>query len=83
MENQKEEKIKLDEFHHHEFMDRSSLIIYMINFTLAEHPLYSEDNEIKKMVDDVSDKIFDLYQYSANLRFNDSKGELSDDKSED
>jgi hypothetical protein len=82
MENHKEEKINLDEFHYHEFMDRSSLMMYMVNSALTEHPLYYENEEIKKMVDEISDKIFDLYQHSANLRFKDFKKELNGDKSE-
>lgn len=55
-------KIELDKFHYHEALDRSHVIVDMMNDYLLEHPAVSQNKKIKKKVEKAIENLADAYQ---------------------
>ena len=53
---------KLDDFHYHEVLDRSDMILSIISEHLLAHPIVAENKEYKVLVDRAIDSIYELYQ---------------------
>jgi hypothetical protein len=68
------EHTEIDEFHHHEFLDRVSLMGDIVDHTLLKHPVCDDDEEIKNLTEEIISKLVDLYQKAGEIRFKDEEG---------
>ena len=64
-----DEKITLDEFHYHEFIDRLYMINEMIGCFLEDHILYDRHIKVKKMINEASQNIRNAYEIMINIDF--------------
>jgi len=55
-------KIKLDEFHYHEALDRSFCVADIIENMLVTHPVVMKHKKIKKLVEKAQKNILEAYQ---------------------
>ena len=53
---------KLDRFHWHEALDRTSLVANMFDDHVFEHPAITSNKKLKAMAEKVSEKIWTLYE---------------------
>jgi len=60
-------KIKLDEFHYHEALDRSYIIADMIENVLITHPVIENNKDLKIKVEKAQDIICEVYQMIGGL----------------
>ena len=60
-------KPKLTEFHYHEALDRSSVILDTIDRHLIQHPVCKLDKEVAKLVEDAAHKMFEAYQLLGDI----------------
>lgn len=58
--------ITLDEFHYHEMLDRLHVITSMIDHHLQQHPVAKIETEIKKLINEAQDKLWEAYQITGN-----------------
>lgn len=58
--------ITLDEFHYHEMLDRLHVITSMIDQHLQQHPVAKIETEIKKLINEAQDKLWEAYQITGN-----------------
>ena len=56
------DKPEINEGHYHELLDRIWVTMDNINNNLLEHPLAYHENEIKKLIEDAMDNLWDAYQ---------------------
>ena len=55
-------KPKLSQFHYHEALDRSSVILDTIDRHLIQHPVCKLDKEVSILVEEAAIKLFQAYQ---------------------
>ena len=55
-------KPKLTQFHYHEALDRSSVILDTIDRHLIQHPVCKLDKEVAKLIEEAATKMFEAYQ---------------------
>ena len=55
-------KPKLDKFHYHEMLDRLHVVMSMIDDHLQQHPVAKIEIEIKDLISEAQDKLFEAYQ---------------------
>jgi hypothetical protein len=63
----KNKKIKLDEFHYHEAIDRTYVVQSNIENTLQSHPVFHKHKKLAKKLDKVQTLLRDLYQEIGNV----------------
>lgn len=63
----KVEKIKLDEFHYHEALDRTHVINEIIDCTLVHHPVFETHKKLKKKIEKAQSILYEVYQEVAML----------------
>lgn len=65
----------LDEFHYHEALDRTSLIINMIDNHLITHPVFKAEKSFAKKVETAGMILTEAYQLMAKISYdlNDKK----------
>jgi len=61
------EKIKLDEFHYHEALDRTSMVNEIINCTLVHHPVFETHKKLKKKIEKAQSILYQVYQDVAMI----------------
>lgn len=54
--------MKLDEFHLHEALDRTHVLLSAFADHVAEHPFIRQDRELRRMANRLVDQMSDLYQ---------------------
>ena len=54
--------VKLDEFSRHEALDRSSMILNIIDTHLLQHPVIKLDKELKEKVTKSAELLYEVYQ---------------------
>lgn len=59
-------KPKLDPFHYHEAMDRTHVIMDMIDSHLIQHPVLKLEQEPRRMVEEAQNLLFKAYQLIGN-----------------
>ena len=52
----------IDNYHAHEALDRTYLVMDMVEIYLLDHPYISSDIDLKEMLEEVSDKLMKVYQ---------------------
>ena len=67
--NSKSEKEELDEYHYHEFIDRSFITLEIIDAHLMNHPVCLQNPELKSLVDQSLDALSDAYQHAGRIAF--------------
>jgi len=60
------EKIKINDGHYLELMDRIHVIMCTINDHCLEHPLTQSEPEIETKINDAIDLLFETYQLIGN-----------------
>lgn len=55
-------KKKLSEFHYHEALDRTYIIINIIENSLTYHPVFKKHKKLRKKVNKAIDVLCDAYQ---------------------
>jgi len=55
-------KIKLDKFHYHEMLDRLHVIQCTIDDHLQQHPVAKIETDVKDLISEAQDKLFEAYQ---------------------
>ena len=55
-------------------MDRLSLLCNNLNDYILEHPSVQSDNELRKVVEEALDKLYQSYQLAGQRCFNDASG---------
>ena len=55
-------KDKIDNFHYHELLDRTNLIMMNVNDYLVEHPVCDKHKKIKKKLEKSRDLLWEVYQ---------------------
>lgn len=63
----KEEKIILDEFFYHEAIDRTYILVGMLNDILLEHPVIQKHKKLKKRVKKAEQLLLETYQHIGGL----------------
>ena len=63
--------IELDDFHYHEFLDRIHVVMDTIDSHVMQHPVCKIETEIKEIVNNAQDKLWEAYQVAGNIRFRD------------
>ena len=66
LENIKPKK-KLDSGYYHEYLERTYLAGNILDTVLVEHSVYEKHPLIREEVDQILEKIGDLYQLAGNL----------------
>lgn len=61
------DKQKLDEYHHHEMIDRLYLIGNMIDTFLLEHPVATHHEKINELISNASNDLAQAYQIAGSL----------------
>jgi|OM-RGC.v1.036225338 hypothetical protein len=51
----------IDKFSYHEVMDRSYLIIHMIDNYLLQHPVVKLDNKLKDKIEKSAELLYEVY----------------------
>ncbi len=59
-------RTKLDQFHHHEVMDRGSLLAESWERYICEHPAVLLDLELKTKAQEISVLLWDFYQLAGS-----------------
>lgn len=62
-------KIKLDNLHYHEMMDRLHLVLCNIDDFLLDHPVAHKEKKIRKKVEKASELLSDAYQEIGKIEF--------------
>lgn len=57
-----EEQIKLDAFYWHEALDRSYMLIDMIQDYLLDHPVFEQNEKLKEKVEQAQMLLSEVYQ---------------------
>ena len=55
-------KIKIDQWHKHEALDRASIAMEFFDSTVATHPAIKADRDINALAKEIGNKLADLYQ---------------------
>jgi len=63
----KKKKIKLDEFHYHEAIDRTYICADIINTHLLQHPVIKKHKNLKKRVKKAQKLLLETYQLTGSL----------------
>lgn len=59
----------LDEFHWHEALDRTNMVLVMFSEHVGEHPAVSQTPELKEAADKITVALGNLYQEIGNHCF--------------
>ena len=57
---------ELDEFHYHELLDRLHVTMSNIDDHLQQHPVAKLNTDIKDLISEAQDKLWEAYQITAN-----------------
>lgn len=71
------DKPNLDEFHYHEILDRTHLILSMIDDYLLQHPVAKLDKEICSKIEEGANALAEAYQiigHSIHKKFESNEG---------
>ena len=60
--------IELDDFHYHEALDRLHVIMDTIDNHLIQHSVLKLETEVKELVDEVQNKLWEAYQIIGNIK---------------
>jgi hypothetical protein len=71
MENK---KIKLDEFHYHEALDRCWWVQDIIQNLLLDHPVISQNKKLNTMIEKAGELIGKVYQEIGSIEYHTHKG---------
>lgn len=55
-------KKKLTQFHYHEALDRSSIVLDILDRHLIQHPVCKLDKEVAILIEEAAVKIHEAYQ---------------------
>jgi len=58
----KKAKMRLDEFHYHEALDRTHMLLCMIDDHLREHPVVKKHKQLKIRVEIAEDILAEVYE---------------------
>lgn len=61
------EKVKINEGHYLELMDRLHVAMSTINDHILEHPLTEQESDIQSLVEDAISNLWDAYQLVGGL----------------
>lgn len=56
----------LDEFHYHELLDRLHVTMSNIDDHLQQHPVAKLNTDIKDLISEAQDKLWEAYQITGN-----------------
>jgi len=65
----KKKKIKLDEFHYHEALDRTHVVTMIIEDNLVSHPVFGKHKKLRKKIQAAQSLLCDVYQAVGNTSF--------------
>lgn len=65
---QPEPPLKLDEFHYHAALDRTHMLLVMLEESLEQHPVLEKHPALKDLYFEIDEKLGRLYQDIANFR---------------
>lgn len=57
---------ELDEFHYHELLDRLHVTMSNIDDHLQQHPVAKLNTDIKDLISEAQDKLWEAYQVTGN-----------------
>lgn len=57
---------ELDKFHYHELLDRLHVTMSNIDDHLQQHPVAKLNTDIKDLISEAQDKLWEAYQVTAN-----------------
>jgi|TARA_B110000879_G_scaffold207316_1_gene290782 hypothetical protein len=60
--------IELDDFHYHEALDRLHVIMDTIDNHLIQHSVLKLETEVKELVDEAQNKLWEAYQIIGNIK---------------
>jgi len=55
-------KREISDFHYHELLDRTHMVMMNINDYLVEHPVCDEHKKIRKKLENARDLLWEVYQ---------------------
>lgn len=67
--NSKKEKEELDEYHYHEFVDRTFIALEIIDSHLMNHPVCEQTPELKSLIEQSLDALSNAYQHAGRISF--------------
>ena len=60
------QKPELDHSYYHEILDRLHVIMSMIDRHLQQHPVAKIETDIKDLISEAQDKLWEAYQITGN-----------------
>jgi len=77
----KKKKIVLDEYHYHEALDRTDMLLRIIEDHLREHPVVQKHKQLKIRVEIAEEILAEVHQHIGNLDYKIfSSDQVSDSK---
>lgn len=70
-----------DEFGYHEVMDRASVLQDSWDTNISQHEMLNEQPELKKMADEIAEKMVDFYQAAyraSSMKFRNTKEDVDE-----
>jgi len=70
-----------DEFGYHEVMDRASILQDSWDINISQHEMLEEQSELKKMSDEIAEKMADFYQaayVASSIKFRNTKKDVDE-----
>lgn len=61
--------MKLDKYHWHEALDRTSVALEMFEEHVRKHPVVENTLELEEMADKILDDMYALYNRISSIRF--------------
>lgn len=61
--------MKIDPFAYHEAMDRTSVLLELLDLSIATHPVTKHHPEVFKSYEKVAEALAELYQVTGSLAF--------------
>jgi hypothetical protein len=65
----KKKKLKLDEFHYHEALDRTHVVTMIIEDNLVNHPVFEKHKKLQKKIKKAQSILCDVYQAVGSTSF--------------
>lgn len=75
-----ENKKNIDSYHYHEALDRTYIIMCLLDDILIDHPVFEKNKKLRKKINKVEKLLYEIYQITGNLNFNENEKKQSTEK---
>lgn len=79
----KKPKNSLDSYHYHEALDRTFVVVNIVDSTLLQHPVIQKHKKFKKKINNIINDLSTIYQITGGLQCMKIDQEENDSESKD